>query len=249
MALFTDAVSGLLNTQNIQQSLSALKPDQIAQIVQTGIVDEVTISDDAKNYFSIYQNDVFLDASFSIPDTLDTTQQTQLLQLQQDMQLFLPQSGTGYTNFLDNYLTDFAKSILEQESDETKKEALQNALDQYTLMQSFNQLFGEGSSDIFTQLGNTNLSSVLVPLLSDEEQETLGKVALQTNRLFFQSEDQNFMNNLDLFNQLYGLNTPDEETLTEASKVLQSRSASLAQLLQNRTFSDYNDFFALSSAS
>jgi hypothetical protein len=253
MGLFTDSISQIVSAQNLQLLSSRIKPQQLAEVLKKGSVDSVNFSSDAKNLFSIYETDSFFDTTFGLPASLNGEQQEELASLQKELQLFLPTGGTQSYESLYGYFSDYVKKYIE-EGEEKRFPEIETALNEYVISQAVNNLLGYSNSgqnetDIFSKLGDSNFSTLFVTALGDEEQQQLGKLSLQLNRLFFQSDDNNFTSILDQFNQIYGLKNPTDTELFEATTLFENRNALLAQVLSNRTEpSGYSAFFAASSA-
>ncbi len=227
---FVDAISQIVATQNLQPVGTRLKPQQLAQVIRQSITDSVNFSSEAKNLFAISQNDTFFDATFGLPADLNETQQHTLLSIQKSLQRLIPSGGTLY-----DYLSDFMKRFVDETASQ-KTQPLEAQLKAYIVQQSVTNLLGSDTytDDIFTTLGNTNLATRLAATLSDEQQQQLAKLSLQLNRLFFTGSDDTFSPLLEQFNNLYGLENPDENTLFEVMTRFDNRNALLADVLRNR---------------
>jgi len=236
MGLFTDSISQILTTQNLQRIGARIKPQQLAQIVRQSSVDSVNFSSEAKNLFAIFENDTFFDTTFGLPAGLNETQQQELQSIQTQLQLLTPSTGTAQSfEKLYDYFTDFMKRFVDETSGKDTQ-TLEESLKAYVVQQSVGNLFGTDTSgsDIFTTLGNSNLSTLFATTLSSDEQQQLAKLSLQLNRLFFTGTDNTFSPLLERFNNLYGLENPDETTLFEVMTRFDNRNALLADVLRNR---------------
>ena len=236
MGLFTDSISQILTTQNLQRISARIKPQQLVQIMRQSSVDSVNFSSEAKKLFAIFENDTFFDTKFGLPAGLDETQQQELQSIQKELQLLTPSTGTTQSfEKLYDYFTDFIKRFVDKTSGQ-ETQILEESLKAYVVQQSVGNLFGADTfgSDIFTILGNSNLSTLFATTLSSDEQQQLTKLSLQLNRLFFTGADNTFNALLEQFNNLYGLKNPDETTLFEAMTRFDARNALLADVLRSR---------------
>ena len=236
MALFTDSISQILTMQNLQRVGSKLKPQQVAQIVRQGSVDSVDFSAEAKKLFSIFESDTFFDTAFGVPSDLTDAQQKELQGLQDRLQLLTPGAGTSDLNRVYDYFTDYAKRV----ADETatgQRSQLEDALNAYVISHAVTNLFGSGEGgtggDLFTKLGEGNFATLFASGLSSEEQQQLGKLSLQLNRLFFTGTSDTFSPLLEQFNRLYGLKEPDEAEILQATSLFERRNGLLADLLRD----------------
>jgi len=238
MGLFTDSISQILTTQNLQNVSSRLKPGQVAQIVRQSSTDSVYFSQEAKNLFSIFEGDTFFDTVFGLPANLSQSQQQELSGIQKQLQLLLPSATTApkYAQLYD-YFSDYMKRFVD-EVDSQKMEKLEDALKAYTLSKSVNNLFGTNNTttqnDIFTTLGNGNFSRLFAATLTSDEQQQLSKLSIQLNRLFFSNTKDTFSPLLEQYNTIYGLNSPDENVLFKATNFFDKRNLLFADLLQNK---------------
>ena len=236
MGLFTDSISQILTTQNLQRTNTRIKPQQLAQIVRQSSVDSVDFSAEAQKLFAIFENDTFFDTAFGFPADLDETQRQELQRIQTQLQLLTPSAQTtpGFEKLYD-YFSDFMKRFVDETSAKDTQ-TLEDNLKAYVVQQSVENLFGTDTSgsDIFTTLGNSNFSTLFATTLSSDEQQQLAKLSLQLNRLFFTGADNTFNSLLEQFNNLYGLENPNATTLFEAMTHFDNRNALLADVLRNR---------------
>jgi len=114
-------------------------------------------------------------------------------------------------------------------------QSLTNELSQYLTQRSIIELFGDS--------GETNLSffsegynKILGEKLTESETNGLGTLSIQLNRLLFNSDDNQLSSYLNLFNDLYGLNSPSDEELFSANSLLTQRNTLLSTALIERSY-------------
>ena len=136
MGLFTDSISQIVSTQNVQALSSRIKPQQLTEILQKASVDSVNFSSDAKNLFSIYETDSFFDTTFGLPASLNGEQQEELQSLRNSLQLLLPgTSATQSYESLYGYFSDYVKKYLGEGASEELPQ-IETALNEYVISQA-----------------------------------------------------------------------------------------------------------------
>jgi hypothetical protein len=85
---------------------------------------------------------------------------------------------------------------------------------------------------------STQSKNLLSEQLTSSESQKLGTLSLQLKRLLFDNGDNNNLTSyLNLFNDLYGLNDPNEQELFDATNFVAERNSLLSSLILNRSFS------------
>jgi len=238
MSTITNSINNLVNipsTMNISQSV---QKELVKQSIQSSIIDTVNFSDEAKSLFQISEIDKLFDGIFGIPNELTSTQQDELDTLRLSLDKLSPNSSsTLQTLDFDKTYNHLVDSFLEQQINlDTKSDALatlSNELKSYLAERSLSQLTGETNPFTLFSQGFTILFDEKI---TEEESTQLSTVALQLNRLFFAGDDSQTASFLDTFNNLYGLNTPDENQLNQAIDLLAQRNSLLSSVLSNRDF-------------
>ncbi len=231
MGYYIDALTRLTRIPETAQTTPSQKRAQVAQIVQNSAVDSVNFSRQAQDLFGISRADTFFDATFGLPATLNSSQKKELSQLQEQLRRLLPADTSPLES---SQIFGSMKDLLaraEVNASSSQLATLQDAIHSYVYAESVGNLFG--SSDTLQSGGS--LTTLLASGLSDEEQQRLGKLSLQLNRLFFTGAEDSFLPLLEEYNTLYGLNTPSREDLLKASTLFDTRNTLLAQTLSRRS--------------
>ncbi|HIP58829.1 MAG TPA: hypothetical protein EYH01_00200 [Campylobacterales bacterium] len=232
MSTFTNSITNIVNSGYINTNYTSKQISQIAESIKNGAIDTVTFSDESKSLFQISQIDSTLNGIFGVPNDLDSKQQKELESLRANLDTIYP------TNSSQLQLINFDEIFQNLGVSEGSKEQIQsltNELSQYLTQRSIIELFGDS--------GETNLSffsegynKILGEKLTESETNGLGTLSIQLNRLLFNSDDNQLSSYLNLFNDLYGLNSPSDEELFSANSLLTQRNTLLSTALIERSY-------------
>ena len=211
----------------------------ISQSIQNGIIDTVNFSDQAKNLFDISSIDKQFDGIFGLPNELSPSQQQELQTIQKSLDTLFTTSNTNFQTLdFDKTYDDLVNNLLKDQeispAEQTQLKDLSTELKNYMAELSLNQLTGSQGSTL-SQL-TQGFNAIFPAQISDEESQKFATLSLQLNRLFFTNEDSQTSSFLDQFNSLYGLNSPDKETLNQAVNLFSQRNTLLSSLLANTNF-------------
>ena len=231
MSTYTNSITNIVNS-GYTANYSPKRISQLNEIIKTGAIDSVNFSNESKNLFQISQIDTLLDGIFGIPKNLTTDQQNQLDELRKGL------DGIYSNNSSQLEIIDFDKIFKNLDISDGNKEQIKeltNELNKYLAENSISQLFGNSSSNTLSFLSD-GYNTILGEKLSADETQKLGTLSLQLNRLFFNNDNNKVSSYLNLFNDLYGLNTPNEQELFDARTLVAERNSLLSSVLLNRSY-------------
>jgi hypothetical protein len=231
MSTYTNSITNIVNS-GYTNNYTSKQASQLNEIIKSSTLDSVYFSNESKNLFQISQIDTILDSIFGIPKNLTTDQQIQLDELRKGL------DGIYSNNSSQLEIIDFDKIFknldINDENTQQIKE-LTNELNKYLVENSISQLFGNSSSNTLSFLSN-GYNTILGEKLTTEESQKLGTLSLQLNRLFFSDDNNQLSSYLNLFNNVYGLNTPNEQELFDAKTLITQRNSLLSSVLLNRSY-------------
>jgi len=231
MSTFTNSITNIVNS-GYTNNYTSKQASQLAEIINSGAIDSVNFSEESKNLFQISEIDGMLDGIFGIPNDLTTEQQNQLEEVRKSL------DGIYANNSSQLEIINFDKLFQNLDIGDANEEQIKeltNELNKYLAENSISQLFGNTSDNTLSFL-SSGYSSILGEKLTTEESQKLGTLSLQLNRLFFSDDNDQVSSYLNLFNDLYGLNTPNEQELYDASTLITERNSLLSSIVLNRSY-------------
>ena len=231
MSTYTNSITNIVNS-GYTANYSPKQISQLNEIIKTGAIDSVNFSNESKNLFQISQIDTLLDGIFGIPKNLTTDQQNQLDELRKGL------DGIYSNNSSQLEIIDFDKIFKNLDISDGNREQIKeltNELNKYLAENSISQLFGNSSNNTLSFLSDS-YNTILGEKLTTDETQKLGTLSLQLNRLLFNNDDNKVSSYLNLFNDLYGLNTPNEQELFDARTLVAERNSLLSSVLLNRSY-------------
>ena len=232
MSIFTNSITNIVNSGYINQTSSQKQLSQIAESIKNGAIDTVSFSDESKNLFQISQIDTMLNGIFGIPNDLDANQLKELQNIRASLDVLNPNNSSQLE------IIDFEKvykNLGLNDANKKQIESITNEFGNYLTQRSVSQLFGNENSLNLASFSD-GFNTLLGEKLTSGETEKLGTLSIQLNRLLFNSKDNQVSSYLNIFNDLLGLNNPNEEEIFNASSLLTQRNTLLSSSLINKSY-------------
>jgi len=232
LSIFTNSITNIVNSGYINQTSSQKQLSQIAESIKNGAIDTVSFSDESKNLFQISQIDTMLNGIFGIPNDLDANQLKELQNIRASLDVLNPNNSSQLE------IIDFEKvykNLGLNDANKKQIESITNEFGNYLTQRSVSQLFGNENSLNLASFSD-GFNTLLGEKLTSGETEKLGTLSIQLNRLLFNSKDNQVSSYLNIFNDLLGLNNPNEEEIFNASSLLTQRNTLLSSSLINKSY-------------
>lgn len=232
MVSFTNSINNIINSGYLNNISSTKTASILSQALQTSAIDSVNFSQAAQNLLQISEIDSLLSGIFGFPNDLSEDQQSTLDTMRASLDTLFPNSSSTLSQI--NFDEIYANLGL----DSTNQEQIQTLTDQlssYLTELSIGQLFGTDSTTNLSLYSN-GYNSILGEQLTDEESIQLGTLSTQLNRLLYNNTENDVSNYLNIFNDFYGLNNPNEDDLLTAASLLTQRNTLLSSVLLERSY-------------
>jgi hypothetical protein len=233
MSGYTNSVTNIVNSGYVNTSYSTKQIEQISNSIKNSAIDNVSFSDEAKKLFQISEIDNMFNGIFGIPNNLTKEQQSQLDGLRAGLDTIYSNNSSQLQQI------DFEEIIKNLGITEGSPQQLQNLteeLSNYLTERSVSQLFGNSDNTNTLSFLSSGYNSILGEKLTEDETKSLNTLSLQLNRLLFQDDNNEISSYLNTFNDLYGLKSPNENELFDASTLLTQRNSLLSSLLYDRSY-------------
>jgi hypothetical protein len=233
MSGYTNSVTNIVNSGYVNTSYSTKQIEQISNSIKNSAIDNVSFSDEAKKLFQISEIDNMFNGIFGIPNNLTKEQQSQLDGLRAGLDTIYSNNSSQLQQI------DFEEIIKNLGITEGSPQQLQNLTDElsnYLTERSISQLFGNSDNTNTLSFLSSGYNDILGEKLTEDETKSLNTLSLQLNRLLFQDDNNEISSYLNTFNDLYGLKSPNENELFDASTLLTQRNSLLSSLLYDRSY-------------